>query len=347
MIIIGGGISGLYTAYKELQINPLSKITIFEKNNECGGRIKTFYDKNTQFELGALKILPSHTRILKLIKDIGFKDSDLEYHPVNNIPCIDKLLKIIMDNNSNVSLKQFLHSYGDESLHSLIVKSGYHHIFDAPIPCAKIYLQDLLASHHIIFKPGLTMIIKRLKEILIKKNVEFVQNHNYSKYKKGSKIVLAIPPFEILKIKNIPQSLKRFIKFNITAVPLIRIYSNVKFKPIKYHTVPGPVQRSVSFADNLHQIVYASGKYALYWNKFKHIHKPLNKHKNSNKFDKNNVFPTFWMAGIHMQKNIKFKLFKHDHITCVGEAFSSYKRWMESALISVEETLYNAESLIP
>lgn len=343
MIIVGGGISGLYTAYKEIQKNPLSKITILERNTECGGRMKTYYDEESQYEQGALKILSTHKLIIKLIKDIGFKDSDLEYQSVGNpnIRDIEKLIKLIMNNKSNQSLKKFIETTGDPKFEDLIVNSGYHHIFDAPVPCAKVYLQDMIVSHHIKFKPGLTMIINRLKEILLEKKVEFVQNYNYSKYETGTTIVLAIPPIDILKIKNIPQSLRNFIKQNIITVPLIRIYSNARLKPIKYRTVSGPVQRSVSISNKIHQIVYASGKYAMYWHQFKNIHKPLNKHIETNKFENDNVFPTFWRSGIHLQKKVNFKLFKHDKITCVGEAFSSYKRWMESALISVEETLYS------
>ena len=46
IIISGGGISGLYCAYKLLLNNPYYKILLIEKNNYLGGRIKTFKKKN-------------------------------------------------------------------------------------------------------------------------------------------------------------------------------------------------------------------------------------------------------------------------------------------------------------
>ena len=45
IIISGGGISGLYCAYKLLLNNPYYKILLIEKNNYLGGRIKTFKKK--------------------------------------------------------------------------------------------------------------------------------------------------------------------------------------------------------------------------------------------------------------------------------------------------------------
>ena len=42
--IIGGGISGLASAYKLLQKHPAPIVHIFEKNSELGGRIFTKKD---------------------------------------------------------------------------------------------------------------------------------------------------------------------------------------------------------------------------------------------------------------------------------------------------------------
>lgn len=42
MIIVGGGIAGLYMAYKYHKVNPNEKIILLEKNNYIGGRVYTY-----------------------------------------------------------------------------------------------------------------------------------------------------------------------------------------------------------------------------------------------------------------------------------------------------------------
>ena len=65
IIIIGGGISGLYSYYQLLLKNPKLKIKLFEKNNYFGGRILTLHKKlnhqNYQFEAGAGRFNSKHT----------------------------------------------------------------------------------------------------------------------------------------------------------------------------------------------------------------------------------------------------------------------------------------------
>lgn len=74
IIIIGGGIGGLYTAYKLLQKNNKLNILLLEKNNYLGGRIKTFRkkinDHNYQFEEGAGRFNKNHKLLFKLLKEL-------------------------------------------------------------------------------------------------------------------------------------------------------------------------------------------------------------------------------------------------------------------------------------
>ena len=75
IIIVGAGISSLYTAYKLIQQNPKLKILILEKNDYIGGRIKTGYHKIEnhmyQFEEGAGRFNDNHKLLLKLIKELN------------------------------------------------------------------------------------------------------------------------------------------------------------------------------------------------------------------------------------------------------------------------------------
>lgn len=71
IIILGGGIAGLYTAYKILQVSSHSKILILEKENYLGGRIYTFRNKHMEVDAGAGRFNDKHTLLIELIKDLG------------------------------------------------------------------------------------------------------------------------------------------------------------------------------------------------------------------------------------------------------------------------------------
>ena len=71
IIIIGGGISGLFMAYK-LADTDLS-ILLIESNTELGGRIKTIEKDKCIFEAGAARFHSSHTKLLSLITELGLK----------------------------------------------------------------------------------------------------------------------------------------------------------------------------------------------------------------------------------------------------------------------------------
>ena len=73
-VIIGAGISGLYTAY--ILTKYFNKdVVVIEKENRIGGRIYTIkYDKDLTLELGAGVISASHNNLLKLIKHLGLSD---------------------------------------------------------------------------------------------------------------------------------------------------------------------------------------------------------------------------------------------------------------------------------
>ncbi len=77
-VIIGGGISGLYSAYKLLNKNPKAKILILEKNpkNELGGRMKKDIFENTLVNTGAgIGRLKKDIVLKKLMDDLKLKYS--------------------------------------------------------------------------------------------------------------------------------------------------------------------------------------------------------------------------------------------------------------------------------
>lgn len=78
VIIIGGGISGLYVAYKLLRHfskygdgKSRKKILILEKSDVMGGRIFTYSDKSMTVDAGAGRFSADHQLFISLLKDLG------------------------------------------------------------------------------------------------------------------------------------------------------------------------------------------------------------------------------------------------------------------------------------
>ena len=70
VVIIGGGISGLYVAYKLLKRGDL-RVLILEKGGELGGRVFTYSDDNMTVDAGAGRFSDSHTLFISLLKELG------------------------------------------------------------------------------------------------------------------------------------------------------------------------------------------------------------------------------------------------------------------------------------
>jgi monoamine oxidase len=80
-VIVGGGIGGLYTAYKLHLQFPKKTILVLEKENYLGGRVFTYHDKYMTVETGAGRFSDKHKRLCKLIRDL---DLDSKVVPISS-----------------------------------------------------------------------------------------------------------------------------------------------------------------------------------------------------------------------------------------------------------------------
>jgi hypothetical protein len=72
IIVIGGGIGGLYTTYQLLKKYPNINIALIEKENYLGGRIYTDTSiKGMTIEAGAGRLSSSHVLLMNLIHELG------------------------------------------------------------------------------------------------------------------------------------------------------------------------------------------------------------------------------------------------------------------------------------
>lgn len=84
-LIVGAGISGLYTAYKLQKYNPHAKICIIESADYIGGRLYTITHDGLTFDAGGARFNNKQQRILELITELGLNkkkrpiSSDIKY----------------------------------------------------------------------------------------------------------------------------------------------------------------------------------------------------------------------------------------------------------------------------
>jgi protoporphyrinogen oxidase len=74
IIIVGGGITGLYMCYKLAPTN--KSILLLESTSDLGGRIKTIKKDGDQYEAGAVRICSTHKKTLRLLTELNLH-SDL------------------------------------------------------------------------------------------------------------------------------------------------------------------------------------------------------------------------------------------------------------------------------
>jgi len=103
IIIIGGGISGLYMAYKCLQKH--KTVLIIEKEDRLGGRIytKQLGIDNIHYDAGAGRISNNHHRVLSLIKTLKVATNEITPSKIyRNINLKDGSVEIKKDTTSTL-----------------------------------------------------------------------------------------------------------------------------------------------------------------------------------------------------------------------------------------------------
>lgn len=117
--IIGGGISGLYLAYRILKREPKCRLILLEKESQFGGRVMTGFIKGNRGSLipvsaGAGRFSKDHLLFMRLLKEFGFMGKIVElsnrcyYHYIRDV-----------DLNRGGSRSQVV-IFSEERLHSLI-----------------------------------------------------------------------------------------------------------------------------------------------------------------------------------------------------------------------------------
>ena len=261
VIIIGGGISGLNSAYKLIKKNPTLKILILEKN-KLGGRIYTYHDRYYQVEEGAARFHEKQKNMLTLIRDLGLGEhiiklsSSTAYIPViktktkteqsiDPTSIIDKIIEVSkLENKSVLKTITFIEYakkiVGKENAQLILDSFGYSseltimNTYDA-INLIKNNLNP--KNQFYVLRGGLSQMIDKLHEIIKKSGVQVLIHRkvNDIQYKKST-----TPTFEISCDKIIQ---KYYAKKCICAVTKETLLQLPIFNPIynilhKIHSSP-------------------------------------------------------------------------------------------------------------
>ena len=201
IVIIGGGISGLYTYHKLIKKNSNLKIILFEKNNYFGGRILTIHKKingeKYQFEAGAGRFNNKHTYFFKLIKNLklekevikisgdsqfiptsSFKlKSNKEFQDKNAYVYIKKVVETGLKEKQDILYQYTFKEYAEKILSPkqvefMISSSGYYGelVYENAYDAIKIFNEGIRDDiDYFVMKRGFSSIIEKLVQLLLKK----------------------------------------------------------------------------------------------------------------------------------------------------------------------------------
>lgn len=247
-IIVGGGISGLYMAYK-LQ-DTKKDILLLESSNRLGGRILTETVKGVQMELGAARFSEKHTKMMSLIKELGLQTDLLELPEkvvykgpkphINFYSLLDELYSKKKHYSKQyletITLLQFaIDVLGQDQANQLQYQLGYDAEFQHlnAYHALKIHKKDLFSSHkYYILKHGLSSIVDAIEKsfqsnVTVKLDTyvtdigsRFVSVNSY-KYR-GDTIFACVPQ---KALHSFPKMKECLWLSDVQSIPLLRIYA--------------------------------------------------------------------------------------------------------------------------
>lgn len=311
VIIVGGGISGLFTAYK-LSKTKL-KILLIESHEELGGRVHTIYKTNFYYECAAARFHKKHTKLLALINELGLKDKieplpkKVNYflrnkgrYKTEEKLDLKELLKEAIEQKKeikksdliNITFFQYLMTiYDSETVQYIKDTFGYDsEIMNLNAHAAiKMFKDDLLSDddyYHL--SGGLSQIIQKLEdELKLKENVFIKRKTKITNITDGKiltekgdkfkydKLILTIPSE---KLKELEYFKGKVLFDSVKPMKLLRIYAqyptkNLWFKGIKRTITDNYIRHIIPINEEagLIMISYCDDIYAEMWNRYSKI----------------------------------------------------------------------------
>lgn len=275
VIIVGGGISGLYAAYKLVKSAgiPGKEITIYEKESKLGGRAETAYFAGSHVPLGAgIGRWKKDKLLRKLLVDLNvpftrFKsitNYKFDAEPIDMYATLDKLgaAKEMRGRSFGEHVRKVL---GPKDYNRFILTNGYTDDLKADATDAiRTYGHDDNAGALDAFSVPWKDLIEALSHVLrgagvkIRKSKEFVDNGSHDA---DANVIIYATDVETLKAA-FPDN--AWFQNGIRGQSFIRVYATFKRGASELHKVvpsithvTGPLQKIIPMGPKMFMIAYA------------------------------------------------------------------------------------------
>jgi hypothetical protein len=363
IVIIGGGISSLYSAYLLKKNYPKIKYTIIEKSDECGGRVKMSNLGDVKLPTGAYFTRVDHDKtLLKLLKDLDIKlnpymlDIDYSFKESDATNLLAKLKKSLPKyDRSKIKFKEFAKDVLGKDYDNFIDMMGYTDFENADIndTLFNYGLVDNLPGYEIA-NVDWSKVIEKLVSFIGKENIVLNTEVKSIKEKNGSFLINSkyecdgvIIGVTINALRNL---LSNKIYNQIESQEFIKVFAKSKDLDVdKYNVVDSELRKVIPIKDDVYKIAFSDNKDAisLKSKSDSYFKKLLSDHFNKD-IKITNVKKFFWEEGTHYYKPLptEYKSRKEfikdaqhpkNNIWVVGEVVAERQGWVEGALSSVEK----------
>lgn len=367
-VIVGGGISGLYAAWKLTKKG--ASVTILEKEAHLGGRTLEVEFEGALIKTGAgVGRLSKDTQLMELMHHFGiatpvFKSNPLYvgFKPVN-LPVILKKLSHAVSARSELQTLTFKEAatqiLGKEAYIEFVTTTGYtdyeatnvmdaltHYGFDDVFPSNSFFVapwtqltqgltKEILAAHphnRILTKCKVTEINLSHRQVLTSHPA--VPHCTFQ-----TQLILALPLTPLQKLLHRPPKM-------FGSQPFLRVYARIASPPPIGETLisDSPLRKISHIRDNIYMIAYCDNEDARYL-------RTANTHQLEAEFARatgfrakfSKVLRIYWPEGTHYTKEVlsseqlkKIQTSIDPRVLLVGELFSQNQGWVHGALESVD-----------
>lgn len=337
IVIIGAGVSGLFTAYSLLKLNEQLNITVIDKNEYSGGKLLSLLSSNESnvLDLGAGRFnINRHSKLLKLCAELGIELIPFNYKPLQllNFDVTELIQNVSIIFNDEIKEAENFKSYcdkkfGKQFINNLALLCGYNSLKNVNLSVKNGI--KLLKDH-----PETQLLFSEKYDnwVSLKKGFQTVANSLESEVSKKINWIFKSCVFEINKIED-----EFLISYSIDN----KIFS-LKSDTIFYNAPPKDVLK-ITFK--------GGGKYPLWLNHIQSI--PLFKgfiQYEANWWDKYNlkntcVFSDTFISKLYFPSNNNLVWFYSDGNNAL-EAFEFTKTESNITTI-IQKHLGVKESLLP
>lgn len=370
-VIVGGGISGLYAAYKLVNKN-VQNIHLYEASDRIGGRIyeNRFHDFNVP--LGGSMIRLTDNNIIRLCQrlNLDLKKVEATLMSKESEFINDMIEKIINKYDPrlypmNTTVMEFLQrnftpeevqKYIDNSIYRDYLHSSIHeYLFHYPITD---HLQEPLSGF--VVKGGYSRLIDALYNAIkdkvqihlntpilkVSRHHVFDGNMTRKRYRQLYWTVTEQNKHTIAGVINNPKMLD-----NIYGVPFLKMYAYVD-NASQYPSVVvgGLLGKLFPMSKNIIMVAYTDNDYAtqLYDNiagmskreVIGYIQQQVRQLEGFENVVIGDIVTHYWPVGIHQYKSfVEYNRQKYNSIYLLGEAISLNQGWAEGAVEMVDNVI--------